>query len=315
MAAAAGFIAGHVAYPDLELGAAYDRAMQKEVFGPLGMKATTFDFARAARQNHAAAYGFDFDGNTLPAATEVNSAISPLRPAGAAWSNVRDMLKYVQMEIDEGTIAGKPYVSRAALLARRTPQVAVGKDGSYGMGLFIDNTWGIQVVHHGGDLIGYHSDMIWIPEQKVGAVILTNSELGEVIRSIFRRKLLEVLFDGKPEADENLASTAKSVKAQIEAERKLFTIPADEAATGKLARRYQHASLGEIAVIAGDKKTVFDFGEWKSEVGTRTNPDGTISFVTLRPGVLGFEFVVGGSGDKRTLTLRDGQHDYVFNEK
>ena len=50
LAGAAGFIGGHVAYPTLELGAAYDNAMQTRVFDPLGMKATTFDYgARAAR--------------------------------------------------------------------------------------------------------------------------------------------------------------------------------------------------------------------------------------------------------------------------
>ena len=47
LAAAAGYVAGHVAFPELELGAAYDRAMRTRVFGPLGMTATTFDFARA----------------------------------------------------------------------------------------------------------------------------------------------------------------------------------------------------------------------------------------------------------------------------
>jgi CubicO group peptidase (beta-lactamase class C family) len=32
--------------------------------------------------------------------------------------------------------------------------------------------YGIPVVHHGGDLAGYHSDMIWLPDHGVGAVIL-----------------------------------------------------------------------------------------------------------------------------------------------
>jgi len=50
------------------------------------------------------------------------------------------------------------------------------------------------------------------------------------------------------------------------------------------------------------------------EVGTRKNPDGTISFITIAPGVVGFEFVVG-SGTKRTLTIRDAQHEYVFEER
>jgi hypothetical protein len=56
---------------------------------------------------------------------------------------------------------------------------------------------------------------------------------------------------------------------------------------------------------------VFDFGEWQSEVASRRNPDGTTSFVTISPGVAGFEFVVG-TGAKKTLTLRDAQHEYEF---
>ena len=36
-----------------------------------------------------------------------------------------------------------------------------------------------------------------------------------------------------------------------------------------------------------------------------------MSFITIRPGMIGFEFVVG-SGEKRTLVLRDAQHEYVF---
>ena len=61
--------------------------------------------------------------------------------------------------------------------------------------------YGMPVVHHGGDMIGFHSDMMWLPEHGVGAVILTNGDPGWLVRTVFRRKLLEVLFDGKPEAD------------------------------------------------------------------------------------------------------------------
>jgi CubicO group peptidase (beta-lactamase class C family) len=46
MAAAGGYTGGHVAFPKLELGAAYDKAMQTLVFDPLGMKSTTFDYAK-----------------------------------------------------------------------------------------------------------------------------------------------------------------------------------------------------------------------------------------------------------------------------
>jgi hypothetical protein len=57
---------------------------------------------------------------------------------------------------------------------------------------------------------------------------------------------------------------------------------------------------------------VFDFGEWRSPVGGRRNPDGTVSFLTIGPGVMGFEFVIPKEGPATTLTLRDAQHEYVF---
>jgi CubicO group peptidase (beta-lactamase class C family) len=48
MAAAAGYTGAHVIHPDMELGAAYDSAIQSYVFDPLQMKETTFDFKRAS---------------------------------------------------------------------------------------------------------------------------------------------------------------------------------------------------------------------------------------------------------------------------
>jgi len=315
MAAAAGYTGAHVLYPQMEVGAGYDGAMQSYVFDPLGMKATTFDFARALAGNHATAHSPDVDGKTAKALMAVNYAVIPVRPAGAAWSSVREVMKYVAMELAEGKLPdGTTYISKEPLLERRKPQVWMDKDNSYGMGLMVDTTYGVPIVHHGGDMIGYHSDMIWLPEQNVGAVVLTNGDPGWLIRTRFRRKLLEVLFDGRPEADAQLEADAKSFFAALAADRKLLTISADKNESAKLAKRYTNAALGEIAVSQSGAATIFDFGEWKSEVASKKNPDGSISFVTIEPGVSGSEFVVG-SGAKRTLTIRDAQHEYVFEER
>ena len=312
LAAAAGFIGGHVAFPDLELGSAYDEAMATRVFRPLGMTATTFDFARALASNHATAHAPDIDGAPALAVMDLNYSVIPVRPAGGGWSNVRDMLKYVQMELDEGTLPdGTRHISKDALLARRAPQVSIGRDTTYGMGLVVDTKYGTPVVRHGGDLVGYHSDMIWLPEHNVGAVILTNADPGWSLRGPFGRKLLEVLFDGRPEADADVAAQAKSFYQRLAAERKLLTVPADAADAATLAPRYANEALGEITVRRRGTATIFDFGEWRSEMATRRNPDGTVSFVTIAPGITGFEFVVG-SGPKPTLIVRDAQHEYVF---
>ena len=266
----------------------------------------------ALQGNHALPHAPDIDGKPAPALMEENYSVIPLRPAGGAWSNVRDMLKYVSMELAEGALSdGKRYIFRDTLLARRAAQVPIGKDMTYGMGLIVDTTYGVPVVHHGGDLIGFHSDMMWLPEQKVGAVILTNSNPGWILREHFRRKLLEVLFDGRPEADAEVASQAKSFFQQLAADRKLLTVPADSADATKLAPHYVNAALGDITIDRQSSTTVFDFGEFKSEMASRHNPDGSVSFITTVPGFNGFEFVVG-SGANQTLIVRDAQHEYVF---
>jgi hypothetical protein len=197
---------------------------------------------------------------------------------------------------------------------RRKPQVQEGEDQSYGMGLSVDKTWGAEVVHHGGSMIGYKSDLIFLPDQGIGAVLLTNSDTGGMPLRPFMRRLLEVLFDGKLEAVGDVDGAAASHKAYIAKERERLVVPAASSEVGKLADRYTSDALGEIAVRRQGAATVFDFGEWKSSVATRKNDDGTISFFTIDPGVLGFEFVVGDRNGKRVLVLRDAQHEYVFHE-
>jgi CubicO group peptidase (beta-lactamase class C family) len=312
MAAAAGYTGGHAAFPNLEMGAAYDEAMRTLVFEPLRMTSTTFDYAKALSSNHASPHSPDVEGKPSVATMDLNYSVIPVRPAGAAWSNVSDMLKYISMELAEGKLPdGTQYIRRETLLARREPQVSIGKDATYGMGLIVDATYGTPVVHHGGDTVGFHSDMMWLPEHDVGAVVLTNGAPGWVLRDVFRRKLLEVLFDGRDEADTNMAWQAKSYYAEFAADRKFLTVPADTAESSKLPDHFHNDALGDIDVRHDGGRTVFDFGEFRSEVGSRKNADGSISFRTIDPGISGFAFVVGG-GARKTLTIRDAQHEYVF---
>lgn len=316
MAAAAGYAGGHVLYPGLEPGAAYDTAMQSQVFDPLGMHATTFDYARALRGNHALPHGLDVDGHTELASMDLNRSVIAARPAGAAWSNVNDMLRYVQMELAQGRLAdGSRYIAAAPLLERRQAQVAMGKDAVYGMGLIVDRTWGVPVVHHGGDLVGFHSDMLWLPEANVGAVILTNSDPGVALRGPFQRRLLELLYDGQPQAEATLASAVAAQRDALQAERKRLQVPADAAASAGLAAHWRNDALGALAVQRQGAATWFDFGGWRSEVASRRNDDGSLSFVTISPGVDGFEFVVDTRDGRHELVLRDAQHEYRFSAR
>ncbi len=190
----------------------------------------------------------------------------------------------------------------------------LGEHQWYGMGLIVDQTFGVTVVSHGGDLLGYHSDWWALPDAGVGAVILVNSDEGAALVGAFQRRLLEVLYDGTPRAAGQIKATAVAQGQNLAKVRELVSDPPDAAAATALARRYVSPELGRIEVSAQGPNLIFDFGPWKSRTVTRKNPDGTITFITIEPGSPRAGFVVGSAAGKRQLTVRDGQHVYVYTE-
>lgn len=145
-------------------------------------------------------------------------------------------------------------------------------------------------------------------------MLLTNADNGGMIEGPFERRLLEILFDGKPEAEAEMASRAAAYKAQLAKERERLVVPASAEAVSGLAKHYSSKELGDLDVTTQGGVTTFDLGEWKSTVASRKNDDGTTSLITIDPGTDGFEFVVGERAGKKVLVIRDGQHEYTFTE-
>jgi CubicO group peptidase (beta-lactamase class C family) len=167
MAGAAGFTAGHVLFPALELGAAYDLAMQRLVFDPLSMKSTTFDFARAQAGNHAAAHAPDIDGKPAHAedGTELrcHPARPPVAPAGINDMRLRiDGARRGAFLAENATRQGPaPWsdASRRCLSARTRPTVCGDS--------WVDTKCGDGCPPRRRPVRAPLSDMMWLPQQKV----------------------------------------------------------------------------------------------------------------------------------------------------
>jgi CubicO group peptidase (beta-lactamase class C family) len=315
MASAAGYIGAHLYEPSLELGPAYDKAMKHEIFDPLGMTESTFDMEQAQRGNFASPHGDDVDQRPSVAGMDTNYSIVPFRPAGGLWSSAHDLTHYALLELSRGKLpTGEQFVSEENLLMRRKPQISTGEDETYGMGLEVYSRWGIPIVHHGGSMFGYKSDWMIIPDASVGAVLLTDADNGGMLLYPFRRRLVEVLYDGKPEAVGDVDSAAQNYRAYMSKERQRLMVPASAGETTKLAVHYSNQALGGIRVEHQGPNTVFHFDGWQSAVASRKNDDGTISFVTIDPTRDGFAFVRAERNGKRSLVVRDAQHEYVFTE-
>jgi hypothetical protein len=280
------------------------------------MHDTTLSMEKGQRGDHASPHSNDVRGNVAVTSHDLNYAFQPFRPAGGAWSSPHDMILYIQNELTEGRLPnGKAMMAPANLLARRERTVPVGEDQWYGMGLMEDSSWGVPVIHHGGDLEGYHSDMYAIPSAQVGAVLLTNADNGPYMRRPFMRRLLELLYDGKPEAVADVEAQVKRVDAEEAQWRSKLINPVPAAIASELASSYRSPDLGPLTVTRKGDAVRLTAAAWSGDVAVRHNDDKTESLVTIEPGLQDVDFVVGkDASGKRTLTTRDGQHVYVFTE-
>lgn len=316
MAAAAGYIGGHLVHPEMKLDDAFYRSINEKVLAPLGMTATTFDFKRAMLADWARPHAAAIDGKPAPilgAGMKLNYAFTRYAGAGGAWSTANDLIKYVRFELNEGKLDdGTQYVSAKNLLQRRVPNVPIGEDATYGMGLMVDRAYGIEVVHHGGSLGGYKSDVLVIPAADLGAVILTNADNGQMLLRPFMRRLLELVYDGKDEAAADVAAAAAQSHAELATERARVSIKPDPVAVGVLAHDYTNPDLGTIKVVPTNTGVDFALRNFTTPVGTRKNDDGTLSFVMLDPTFLFEPLVVGTDAGKPILIARDGQHEFKF---
>ncbi len=316
MASAAGYVAAHLYYPDMEIGAAFDRAMGEHVFGPLGMRDTDFTDARRITGNIASPHVDNLDAKATLVPQDANALVIPYRPAGGAWSSAHDMALYTLNELRGGKLAnGRQMADRDALLMRRFKGVPSGDGAFYGMGLETETGMGVEIVRHGGSLFGYKSDFYFIPSAGIGAVILTNSDNGRPLLDAFQRRLLEVLYDGKPEATAMVEAARVRFDADMKSLKADLTIPPDATASAALAGRYVHPNLGTLTVARQDGALTFDFGTLASAMATKRETDGSLSFVTASPELAGLPVVPGKAADgARTLTIRDSQHEYIYRE-
>jgi len=316
MVAAGGYAAAHAYAPKKPYNDAYGEAMQTKIFGPIGMKSTTFDFAAAQRADHAMPHSQAIDGTVRAFPIRAEDFVTPVRPAGASWSNLKDMERYVMTEMAKGvTPEGTRVVSEANLLERRKPRVRSSDVDSYGLGLSVGTFRDLPMLEHSGGTFGFNTEMFMLPDQGIAIIVLTNAAgVGGALFQAIDRKIVEEIFEGaKPLADLRLQFFLDSRRDDIAKTMDRVTRDPDPAWLAGLGGTYTNADLGKVSVTVGPKGARFDAGEWGSAIGQKRDVDGSFKLVLVDPPQTGFEFIVGGDDPAhRTLTLLDDQVKYVF---
>jgi hypothetical protein len=286
------------------------------VLVPYGMKSTTLDLAVARRLDHATPHGLGPD--THPRVTPIgddDGPVAALRPAGGVWSSVDDFARVLQVELGRGMLDGKRVVSEANLLARREPQAKIDDKTSYGLGLFLEQRNKISLLGHGGNLLGYTSDYFFLPDHGVGLVVLTNAGSANAFRNALKRRFLEVVFDGRPEAKENLAFGLDRRKQAYDVELSRVAQKPSAAFVERFLGTWTSPGLGKVIIKKDKERAIADVGEWASSFGEKTEPDGAKALFFLDAPHSGVELLVQEKDGKTTLLLDMNQQKYVFSRE
>jgi CubicO group peptidase (beta-lactamase class C family) len=308
LVAAGGYAAAHSYAHDLPLQDAYERAMKELVFEPLGMSHTSILCMDSTLD--AAPHSRDLNRIAVPIDPVLENFADAVAPAGSVWSNVLDMAQYLKCEMRDGSNdRGEQIISVENLLARRRSAIKIDGKSDYGLGWFLKDRQGLAEVGHGGNTRGFTADMFFLPEHRIGMVILTNLSLANQFLASVEQKLLEVLFGAESKAEAMVAAEKKAQDDATEVTRRRIKTDAEATAwIREYTGHYVSKELGPAYISqAGDGFQV-DFESGSSKLAVEQSGTSRQIVLITPPWTTKLQ----PTDDRNTLLVDGGQTRYQF---
>jgi len=202
-------------------GMSWESFVQSRVFKPLGMTRTIPSLPDLRRTTNIAAPHARIGGSI-----EVieNEPVDSVAPAGAVWSSVADMARWLAFFLSEGEHGGEPLLSPTGIAELLRPQVFVGRDEfyptweltkphfvTYGLGWFQQDYQGRFVCFHTGSIDGMSAIVGLVPDEDLGIVVLANLDHAEARHALLWKAidLFGGVTDGRDWSAELFALYAK----------------------------------------------------------------------------------------------------------
>jgi CubicO group peptidase (beta-lactamase class C family)/D-alanyl-D-alanine dipeptidase len=172
--------------------------LKQAVLAPLGMHESSFAPETDLTRNLAKAYMWTYDGLKFPAPTfELG-----LAPAGCMYSTVTDLAQFLMVLFDRGRGPKPQVLKRETLEQMWTPQFAKpGQKKGYGLGFALSELDGHRVIGHGGAIYGFATEVVGLPEDKLGVVTVTTMDAANAVTNAVAKRALELMLaqrSGKP---------------------------------------------------------------------------------------------------------------------
>jgi CubicO group peptidase (beta-lactamase class C family) len=177
MYAAAGYII------ELQSGKPWEEFVRERIFKPLEMTSTVYSIADMTKQPD---FGVPFTEKRdsfelykIPYYEDIGG----VAPCGAIISNIQDLSHWLIALMNDGRYNGNQVLPPAVLKATLEPAIALPNTAAetrgywealntaYGMGRETLSYRGQLLTMHGGDLPGFHSQISFLPKEKLGVIV------------------------------------------------------------------------------------------------------------------------------------------------
>ncbi|MCC6745044.1 MAG: serine hydrolase [Acidobacteria bacterium] len=173
----------------------FESFVTSRILRPLAMTRSVWT-AKAMQESKDHASGYSYNHTTKVLKNLPVRDIEAMAAAGGIYSSAREMAEWLRLMLGGGVYNGKRLVSEKGFEQLTTPQIKIGGTSAYGLGWFLHDWHGHKVVEHGGNIDGFNAQVAFMPDQRLGFVLLTNvtsSPLGA-----FAMEKVWSAFTGKP---------------------------------------------------------------------------------------------------------------------
>jgi CubicO group peptidase (beta-lactamase class C family) len=249
--------------------------------------------------------------------------IDNLAPAGSISSSIQDMSHWVMMQLSNGKYEDKQVVPNSALVQTWMPHSILGNGGHrftrshfslYGLGWMLKEYSGRKIVAHTGGVNGFVTSVTLVPEEKLGIIVLTNTdaniffealkeEILDAYLNLPYRNYNKIYLDGHHAQEKQQADWLKKKQDTVAMKQattlpltayagnyvhdiygKMTIGPADSGKTGKLTARFEHHK-GRFAILEplGGNRFLATFNDplYGINIWPFTTADGKIKSVTV----------------------------------
>ena len=265
---------------EMKSGKKWEDFVRERIFTPLDMSTTCYTIADMLKQpDYGAPFREKRDSFELYKIPYYEDT-EDVAPAGAIISNIDELSRWLIALMNEGKYGGKQVLPATVLKAAMQPAIALPNaagealgywevlNAAYGMGRQTASYRGKLLTFHGGDLPGFHSQISFMPNDKIGVIVLVQTDHSAPLYNIISYNVYERLLgmDQTPWSQRQLQQRLANKKAATEsrtkagADRVPNTKPSH--ALGDYAGEYENAAYGILKIGLQGDQLQFGFHEF-----------------------------------------------------